>query len=494
MESAKAHKKALEKKLGSIERAYVNKGKALNEEFAIMRDGAVETSVRRLHKEEVDLAVRRVSRIVKIGMFMGRYPAELSGGQQQRVAIARTLAPEPEVLFMDEPLSNLDAKLRLEMRYELQRLHVETGSTFVYVTHDQMEAMTLATKICLINNGVLQQYEAPLRVYNRPVNLFVADFVGNPSINFIETKGAQQQDGSFLLTLLDGRKAIFRPTEEIHMEDWFKKRDNVISMTVFDPLGSVWYQGEDIDSAARATIERLVFLKSMTRQNTVQSTTDKNLIMAWYFDQFKQNEYQSDKTIDVPDEQDFVDVVRKYAIEFQKFMLNINTQRFVGNASMRPLPPQVGRCGKGMPSFRKDNIIFVSKRNINKQFIELDNFVPCYMDKDKLMYCGDEKPSVDTPVQIRLYEKLPQMKYMLHSHCYIKDAPFTSTAVPCGAIEEVDFVMQTINEKKWENKDWIAINLRGHGALIMWDNMDRFHSEIEPLVEYYPRAMPELMF
>lgn len=82
-----------------------------------------------------------MSRIVKIGMFMDRYPAELSGGQQQRVAIARTLAPQPQVLFMDEPLSNLDAKLRLEMRYELQRLHVETGSTFVYVTHDQMEAI-----------------------------------------------------------------------------------------------------------------------------------------------------------------------------------------------------------------------------------------------------------------------------------------------------------------------------------------------------------------
>ena len=105
------------------------------------------------------------------------------------MAIARTLAPEPSVLFMDEPLSNLDAKLRLEMRYELQRLHVETGSTFVYVTHDQMEAMTLATQICLIENGVLQQYDAPLTVYHQPNNLFVADFVGNPSINFVEAKG-----------------------------------------------------------------------------------------------------------------------------------------------------------------------------------------------------------------------------------------------------------------------------------------------------------------
>ena len=150
---------------------------------------SVVKQTRKLTKEEIDLSVRRVSRIVKIGMFMDRYPAELSGGQQQRVAIARTLAPEPTVLFMDEPLSNLDAKLRLEMRYELQRLHVETGSTFVYVTHDQMEAMTLATQICLINNGVLQQYEAPLEVYHHPANLFVADFVGNPSINFVEARG-----------------------------------------------------------------------------------------------------------------------------------------------------------------------------------------------------------------------------------------------------------------------------------------------------------------
>ena len=102
---------------------------------------------------------------------MDRYPSELSGGQQQRVAIARTLAPGPKVLFMDEPLSNLDAKLRLEMRSELKRLHLETGSTFVYVTHDQLEAMTLATKICLINNGVLQQYDAPLDVYKKPKNI-----------------------------------------------------------------------------------------------------------------------------------------------------------------------------------------------------------------------------------------------------------------------------------------------------------------------------------
>ena len=176
-------------------------GAAVNEKGEVIRDETGASPVRKLTKEEIDRAVQRVSAIVKIGPFMDRYPSELSGGQQQRVAIARTLAPGPRVLFMDEPLSNLDAKLRLEMRSELQRLHLSTGSTFVYVTHDQMEAMTLATRICLIENGVLQQYDEPLNVYNKPNNLFVADFVGNPAINFVEASGRDE------LTLLGGIKA-----------------------------------------------------------------------------------------------------------------------------------------------------------------------------------------------------------------------------------------------------------------------------------------------
>ena len=217
-------KAELTKTLETIKADHEAKGETLNDKFEIVKGGKIIEKTRKLNKEEIDLSVRRVSRIVKIGMFMDRYPAELSGGQQQRVAIARTLAPEPQVLFMDEPLSNLDAKLRLEMRYELQRLHLETGSTFVYVTHDQMEAMTLATKICLINNGVLQQYDAPLDVYNRPNNLFVADFVGNPSINFVEAKGKQVENGSFEFTIFDDKKITFTPNEALSMTEWFKER------------------------------------------------------------------------------------------------------------------------------------------------------------------------------------------------------------------------------------------------------------------------------
>ena len=214
-----------EAKLSGIRAKYKSEGKELNEAFEVTKNGTVLTENRKLSKEEIDSKVRACSRIVKIGMFMDRYPAELSGGQQQRVAIARTLAPEPQVLFMDEPLSNLDAKLRLEMRYELQRLHVETGSTFVYVTHDQMEAMTLATRICLVSNGVLQQYDAPLHVYNRPANLFVADFVGNPSMNFVEGKGSQEGDGSVSLQILGDIKARFVPSEALNMKAWKENRD-----------------------------------------------------------------------------------------------------------------------------------------------------------------------------------------------------------------------------------------------------------------------------
>lgn len=215
---------ALEAELVEINAKLEKRGLTYNEQFQLVKGEEVVVKKRRLTKEEIDLRVREVSRIVKIGIFMDRYPNELSGGQQQRVAIARTLAPEPEVLFMDEPLSNLDAKLRLEMRSELQRLHLTSNSTFVYVTHDQLEAMTLATKIALLENGILQQYEKPLTIYEQPRNLFVADFVGNPSINFIEAEG-KFKAGKFEISFWNGKyNAVFTPAEKV---DYKKKLEEM---------------------------------------------------------------------------------------------------------------------------------------------------------------------------------------------------------------------------------------------------------------------------
>lgn len=168
-------------------------------------------------KEDIKARVNEMLEMLKIEEFVSRYPAELSGGQQQRVAIARTLAPKPQVLFMDEPLSNLDAKLRSEMRTELKRLHSDSNSTFVYVTHDQLEAMTLATKICLMEKGVLQQYDPPLTVYSKPSNLFVADFVGNPTMNFIKAKVHGSTEDTLNVEFL-GLKARFKTTDSVKLD------------------------------------------------------------------------------------------------------------------------------------------------------------------------------------------------------------------------------------------------------------------------------------
>ena len=202
---------------------------ALWPHMTVFENVAFGLRVAKMSKAEIKERVGNSLERMQIGQFAQRYPSELSGGQQQRVAIARAIAASPGLLLLDEPLSNLDAKLRLEMRYELQRLHIETGSTFVYVTHDQMEAMTLATRICLMENGVLQQYDEPLTVYNQPNNTFVADFVGNPAINFINARGTQQADGSFDLTLLEGRKAVFTPGKPMNASTWYAAAEKDIA-------------------------------------------------------------------------------------------------------------------------------------------------------------------------------------------------------------------------------------------------------------------------
>ncbi len=142
--------------------------------------------VRGVPKGEIDGKVREVSRLLQIDDLMRRRPRQLSGGEAQRVAVARALVWEPEICLMDEPLSNLDAILRLQTRTELKRLHNELRTTFVFVTHDQEEAMTLGTRIAVLNHGRLVQFEAPKEIYHRPVSRFVAEFIGRPAMNTLE--------------------------------------------------------------------------------------------------------------------------------------------------------------------------------------------------------------------------------------------------------------------------------------------------------------------
>jgi iron(III) transport system ATP-binding protein len=168
---------------------------ALWPHLTVRQNIAFGLEVQRVGRTELAARVEEVAAALQIDALLERFTSELSGGQQQRVAIARVLVMRPSVLLLDEPLSNLDATLRMDMRAELKRLHIETGATIVYVTHDQLEALTMSTHIALMRDGVLQQFAPPLDLYAHPANRFAADFLGNPRINLLD---GTLQDGAIV--------------------------------------------------------------------------------------------------------------------------------------------------------------------------------------------------------------------------------------------------------------------------------------------------------
>ncbi|MXU65053.1 ABC transporter ATP-binding protein [Oceanomicrobium pacificus] len=175
--------------------------------------------MRKVAKAEIKDKVEEAARLLDITHLLDRYPRELSGGQQQRVALGRALVRDPQVFLMDEPLSNLDAKLRVQMRAELKRFHQDLNATVIYVTHDQLEAMTMADKMAVMSGGVLQQYDAPERVFEEPANLFVASFVGSPAMNLLPATRVERDGTVFAtgegweLTLSDRNGAAARRSE-----------------------------------------------------------------------------------------------------------------------------------------------------------------------------------------------------------------------------------------------------------------------------------------
>ncbi len=165
--------------------AMVFQSYALYPNMTVAGNIAFGMEIRGVPKDEREKAIKQVSDMLQIGHLLDRKPSQLSGGQRQRVAMGRALVRNPQVFLFDEPLSNLDAKLRVDMRTEIKRLHQRMGTTIVYVTHDQIEAMTLATKIAVLKDGVLQQFGTPAEIYNSPANIFVADFMGSPAMNLL---------------------------------------------------------------------------------------------------------------------------------------------------------------------------------------------------------------------------------------------------------------------------------------------------------------------
>ena len=180
---------------------------ALYPNMTVYGNMAYALKIRKMPKDEIDKKVHEVAKILEIEQLLDRKPAALSGGQKQRVAIGSAIIRKPKAFLMDEPLSNLDAKLRAQMRMELVKLHKQLDTTIIYVTHDQTEAMTLGTKIVVMKDGLIQQVGAPQSIYDNPVNLFVAGFLGSPSMNFFQcTVKAEENNRTALL--LDDAKTV----------------------------------------------------------------------------------------------------------------------------------------------------------------------------------------------------------------------------------------------------------------------------------------------
>ncbi len=171
--------------------AMVFQNYALYPHMTVYDNMAFGLKLRKVPKEEINKKVHEAAKVLDIEHLLDRKPKALSGGQRQRVAMGRAIVREPKVFLMDEPLSNLDAKLRVQMRSEISKLHHKLQTTFIYVTHDQTEAMTLGTRIVVLKDGIIQQVDTPQNLYNKPQNLFVAGFIGSPQMNFIDAKVVQ---------------------------------------------------------------------------------------------------------------------------------------------------------------------------------------------------------------------------------------------------------------------------------------------------------------
>ena len=183
--------------------AFVFQSYALYPHMTVRENIAFGLKMRRVPKDEIEKKVLEAAKILDLTEYLDRRPKQLSGGQRQRVALGRAIVRNPKVFLMDEPLSNLDAKLRVQMRSEIKKLHEKLQTTFIYVTHDQTEALTMGDRIVVLDKGVIQQVDTPEEIYNNPQNMFVAGFVGSPQMNFIE--------GEFLASEFAGKIAGVRP-------------------------------------------------------------------------------------------------------------------------------------------------------------------------------------------------------------------------------------------------------------------------------------------
>ncbi len=252
--------------------AMVFQNYALYPHMTVYDNMAFALKLRKTPKEEIDKMVRDAAKILDLEKLLDRKPKALSGGQRQRVAMGRAIVRNPKVFLMDEPLSNLDAKLRVQMRTEISKLHQRLGTTIIYVTHDQTEAMTLGTRIVVMKDGVVQQIDSPQNLYNAPANLFVAGFIGSPQMNFVDAvcqvngKKVDLKVGPYTITLSEQKsKALIdggyagktvvmgiRPEDLYDSDEMLEKYSSSVieaKINVYELLGAEVYLYFDLEGA-----------------------------------------------------------------------------------------------------------------------------------------------------------------------------------------------------------------------------------------------------
>ncbi len=214
--------------------AMVFQNYALYPHMSVYDNMAFGLKLRKIAKDEIDRRVKEAAKILGITDYLSRKPKALSGGQRQRVALGRTIVREPKVFLLDEPLSNLDAKLRAQMRTEISKLHVRLATTFIYVTHDQIEAMTMGTRIVVMKDGFMQQVDTPQNLYDYPINLFVAGFIGTPQMNFFKESTITEVDGKIYVNFIGGNKILLPETmvKRIKNLDEYKNTGKTVTLGV----------------------------------------------------------------------------------------------------------------------------------------------------------------------------------------------------------------------------------------------------------------------
>lgn len=336
--------------------------------------------------------------------------------------------------------------------------------------------------IAIIGNGFKKEIQQvftndtiTIKTNTNKLNDFDIVFALDPNIELTGLKSKYQK---IMLIGITKGKSFFQKVQYTilnKMNLGFILENNQIIIT--DPLGNLWYEGNNKLDAIQSSKDRLTYLKTITRKSTFED--DKNLILNWYFNSFKLDEKQVNGALTETIDPLFLQIIQGYSKQIYPMM---------GADLSKDKHPKI-RCAKTMPSFRQNHKIYVSKRETPYTFLEKEDFTETELINDIIYYKGKQKPAVDTPIHIKIYEYLPQINFIIHTHTYIQGAPMTSISNPCGSIEEFNEIKRVIIEHYQDTTlNQYTFNLKGHGSMVLGHTLPDVQN-----IQYVARQIPEKM-